>query len=115
MSSPLDSIEQPISAASGIRPRRVADIPPLELASNETDEPPPLELAANEEQPSDKAKTATSGRLDLDEIYHRYGKAYGVDPNLLIEQGRQETINFNPKVLSGDLDSPKAARGAGQF
>jgi diguanylate cyclase (GGDEF)-like protein len=58
---------------------------------------------------------ATSGHPKLDAVYEAAGREHNVDPNLILLQGKQETINFNPDVLYGRLNSPKAARGAGQF
>lgn len=57
----------------------------------------------------------TTGRPDLDPLYEQTGEKYGIDPNLLLEQGRQESINFKPSVVAGRLDSPKGARGVSQF
>jgi hypothetical protein len=57
----------------------------------------------------------TTGHPKIDDIYEQAGRAAGVDPNLLLEQGRNETIGFKPDVMYGRQDSPKAARGAGQF
>lgn len=57
----------------------------------------------------------SSGYQKIDDIYEQMGREENVDPNLLLEQGRQETINFKPDVFYGRVDSPKAAKGAGQF
>lgn len=59
--------------------------------------------------------TRTSGKPDLDRLYEQAGADHGVDPNLLLEQGRIESINFAPNVIAGKLDSPKGARGVAQF
>ena len=59
-------------------------------------------------------KTST-GYQNLDDIYEKAGRENGVDPNLLLEQGRIETINFKPEVMYGRLNSPAGAKGAGQF
>lgn len=61
------------------------------------------------------ALRVTSGRGDLDALYRKYGAQFGVDPNILLEQGRQESINFKASVLSGQLRSPKGAGGIAQF
>lgn len=57
----------------------------------------------------------TSGYQKIDDLYEQIGREENVDPNLLLEQGRQETINFKPEVFYGKLDSPKGARGAAQM
>lgn len=57
----------------------------------------------------------TTGYSNLDSVYEQAAKTHNVPADLLIEQGRQETINFNPDVMYGRRDSPKGARGAGQF
>jgi hypothetical protein len=62
-----------------------------------------------------KVRTRSTGHTDLDSHYDEAGEAYHVDPDLLLEQGRQESMNFHPRVLSGHLDSPKGARGVAQF
>lgn len=66
--------------------------------------------------PSDfKLLRTTTGYAKLDALYEKAGRAHNVDPNLLLEQGRTETINFDPDVMYGRKASPKAARGSGQF
>lgn len=66
--------------------------------------------------PSDfRLLQTTTGYQKLDDLYEQIGREEDVDPNLLLEQGRQETINFNPDVVYGKLDSPKGAKGLGQF
>jgi hypothetical protein len=62
-----------------------------------------------------KVTHTTSGHPSLDAVYEKAGIENDVDPNLLIEQGRRETIGFKPNVMYGIQDSPKGARGAGQF
>ncbi len=57
----------------------------------------------------------TSGYKNLDEVYEKAGRDHNVDPNLLIEQGRIETVNFSPDVVYGRRNSPAGAQGAGQF
>jgi hypothetical protein len=56
----------------------------------------------------------TSGHPKLDSLYEQAGRANDVDPNLLLEQGRQET-SFSPDVLYGRRGSSAGALGAGQF
>lgn len=62
-----------------------------------------------------KLLTTSTGHTNLDDLYEKAGREANVDPNLLIEQGRQETINFHPDVVYGRKDSPAGAKGAGQF
>lgn len=57
----------------------------------------------------------TSGNRQYDALYARFGAKYGVDPNVLLEQGRQESINFRKSVISGRQLSPKGAGGIAQF
>lgn len=64
---------------------------------------------------SPKVRHATSGRIDLDRLYEQAALRYGLDVNVLIEQGRVESINFNPAVISGRLPSPAGAVGISQF
>jgi hypothetical protein len=59
--------------------------------------------------------TTSTGHPKLDSLYEQAGRENNVDPNLLIEQGRQETIGFKPSVIYGRQDSPVGAKGAGQF
>lgn len=59
--------------------------------------------------------TTSSGYPKIDEIYERAARAENVDANLLLEIGRQESINFKPEVVYGRLNSPKGARGISQF
>lgn len=56
----------------------------------------------------------SSGYGKIDSIYEEMGRKYNVDPNLLLEQGRQET-SFNPDVFYGKRASSAGAVGAGQF
>lgn len=64
---------------------------------------------------SPKIRHATTGRIDLDRLYEQAALRYGLDVNVLIEQGRVESINFNPAVISGRLPSPAGAVGISQF
>lgn len=75
----------------------------------------PLSELAAPKLRAPKRLARTSGRPDLDSLYEEKGTAYGVDPNLLLEQGRQESINFKPSVIAGRLDSPVGAKGVAQF
>lgn len=65
--------------------------------------------------PNFRLLTTSSGYENLDSIYEKAARANNVNADLLLEQGRQETINFKPEVMYGRLNSPKGARGAGQF
>src|SRR5690349_6772201 len=59
---------------------------------------------------------ATTGSADLDALYERAAREYGVDPDLLIEQGRQESGNFNPQyIYERGVTSRKGAGGIAQF
>lgn len=58
---------------------------------------------------------ATTSYQKLDKVYEDAGRANNVNPQLLLEQGRQETIGFKPDVMYGRQNSPVGARGAGQF
>lgn len=62
-----------------------------------------------------RPRTQSSGRQDLDDLYETAGNAHNVDPDLLVEQGRIESVNFNPRVIAGRLDSPVGAKGIAQF
>src|SRR5687768_9731884 len=42
----------------------------------------------------------SSGYQKIDELYEQVGRKHNVDPNLLLEQGRQET-SFSPDVWYG--------------
>lgn len=53
--------------------------------------------------------TRTTGRKDYNDLYEQAGRQFDVDPNLLYEQGFQEST-FNDKALSN-----KGARGPAQF
>lgn len=57
----------------------------------------------------------TSRNAKYDALYAKYGAQYGVDPNVLLEQGRQESINFKPSVINTSLSSPVGAKGISQF
>lgn len=57
----------------------------------------------------------STGYPKLDSVYEQAGREHNVDPNLLLSQGRQETINFKPSVMYGKQASPAGALGAGQF
>jgi len=66
--------------------------------------------------PSDfKLLQTSTGYPQLDELYESAGREHNVDPNLLLEQGRIESVNFNPDVVYGRRNSPAGARGLGQF
>lgn len=66
--------------------------------------------------PSDfKLLQTSTGYPKLDSLYEQAGRDHNVDPNLLLEQGRVESINFNPDVVYGRRNSPAGARGLGQF
>jgi hypothetical protein len=62
-----------------------------------------------------KLLRTSTGYKNLDDVYEQAGRTHNVDPNLLLEQGRQETINFKPDVMYGRQGSPKNAQGSGQF
>jgi DNA topoisomerase-1 len=72
---------------------------------------PPKSLLA----PTQPKRTKTTGNPDYDRLYEDAGKQYGVDPDLLIEQARVESVNFDPNVVSGKRLSPKGAGGIQQF
>ncbi len=56
----------------------------------------------------------TSGYQKIDDLYESIGREEGVDPNLLLEQGRKETA-FKPENFYGTNKSSAGAVGAGQF
>lgn len=53
--------------------------------------------------------------LDYRALYQDVGKKYGVDPDLLYNQAKQESVNFNPHYVYGPGKSPKGAAGLSQF
>jgi hypothetical protein len=66
--------------------------------------------------PSTGKLNRTSGNKEFDSLYEQAGSQYGVDPNLLLEQGRNESINFSPKyIYQRGATSPKGAGGIAQF
>jgi hypothetical protein len=67
--------------------------------------------------PSDfKLLRTSSGDSKLDGLYEQAGREHNVDPNLLLEQGRVESVNFNPKyIYQKGATSPKGAGGISQF
>lgn len=80
---------------------------------------PPGSQAAAKSDPSPVSiphpRHCTTGRADLDRIYEKAALKYDLDVNVLIEQGRVESINFNPAVISGRIASPAGAVGISQF
>lgn len=58
---------------------------------------------------------ATSGNKQWDLWFSQAARAFGVDRNVLIEQARKESMNFNPGVVSGRIRSPKGATGISQM
>lgn len=48
-------------------------------------------------------------------LYTQAGTTYGVDPGVLARQGAQESANFNPRIISGQVKSPAGAAGIAQF
>ncbi len=61
--------------------------------------------------PAKKAKAP----LDYRALYQEVGKKHGVDPDLLYNQAKQESVNFNPHYVYGPGKSPKGAAGLSQF
>lgn len=65
--------------------------------------------------------TATTGRAGfelgsrIDAAVLKYARQYDLDPNILLELLRQESINFSPSVLSGRQKSTAGAIGIAQF
>lgn len=57
----------------------------------------------------------TSGSARFDAAYLKYGQQYGIDPNLLLEQGRQESVNFKPSVIFAGRENYAGAGGIAQF
>lgn len=91
-----------------------ADVDDVELVERTIRKHPVY--ASQVKLPSDfSLLNTTTGYKNLDAVYEQAGRENNVDPNLLLEQGRQETINFKPDVIYGRLNSPKGAQGAGQF
>lgn len=76
--------------------------------------PPPAPLVQPAPIPP-RVRHASTGRADLDRLYEQAALRYGLDVNVLIEQGRVESINFSPAVISGRLASPAGAVGISQF
>jgi N12 class adenine-specific DNA methylase len=63
-----------------------------------------------------RKRKATTGKSDLDSLYEQAASEHGVDPDLLIEQARQESVNFNPRfIYHRGATSPKGAGGIAQF
>ncbi len=90
------------------------DIPDVELAERVVRKHPTYADSVDLPQ-GFKLSNATTGYPNLDQIYEQAGRMYNVPIDLMIEQGRQETINFKPNVVYGRRASPKGALGAGQF
>lgn len=53
--------------------------------------------------------------LDYRKLYQDVGAKYGLDPDLLYNQAKQESANFNPYYVHGPGRSPKGAAGVAQF
>jgi hypothetical protein len=66
--------------------------------------------------PDFKLLRTSSGDSKLDDLYESAGREHNVDPNLLLEQGRVESVNFNPKyIYQKGATSPAGAGGVAQF
>lgn len=65
--------------------------------------------------PATPKSSHTTGDPKLDKYYDDAAAESGVPRDLLLEQGRVESVNFAPDVISGKRDSPKGARGVSQF
>src|ERR1051325_4817319 len=61
-----------------------------------------------------KLSTRSTGYQNLDKLYEDAAVRHNINPDLLIEQGRKET-RFHPDTVYGRINSPKGARGLGQF
>lgn len=53
--------------------------------------------------------------LDYRALYQDVGKKYDVDPDLLYNQAKHESVDFNPHYVYGPGRSPKGAAGIAQF
>jgi len=63
-----------------------------------------------------KSKGAkTRPTVDFRQLYNDVGTKHGVDPDLLYNQAKHESINFNPNFVFGPGRSPKGAAGIAQF
>jgi hypothetical protein len=61
-------------------------------------------------------RTPKSGKsLDYRKLYEEVGGKYGIDPDLLYNQAKQESVNFAPKFVYGPGKSPVGAAGIAQF
>jgi hypothetical protein len=57
----------------------------------------------------------TRPTVDFRQLYNDVGAKHGVDPNLLYDQAKHESVNFNPHFVFGPGRSPKGAAGLAQF
>lgn len=60
-------------------------------------------------------KTKVRASLDYRALYQEVGTKYGVDPDLLYKQGKQESVNFEDRYVYGPGKSPAGAAGLAQF
>jgi len=69
------------------------------------------DLIDNLGSPAKKAKPP----MDYRALYQEVGKKHGVDPDLLYNQAKQESVNFSPHYVFGPGKSSKGAAGLSQF
>ncbi len=65
--------------------------------------------------PAPKPGRTAKPTVDYRSLYQGVGKKYGVDSDLLYNQAKHESINFNPNFVYGPGRSPKGAAGIAQF
>lgn len=65
--------------------------------------------------PGPAKKTKARPSLDYRALYQEVGLKYGVDPDLLYSQAKQESVNFADQYVYGPGKSPKGAAGIAQF
>ncbi len=61
------------------------------------------------------ARPASRPQVDYRQLYKDVGTKYGIDPDLLYNQAKHESVNFNPNFVYGPGRSPKGAAGIAQF
>src|SRR6266851_2653720 len=75
----------------------------------------PYDLLLNSISPSPPKAPPSKPSIDYQSLYQGVGEKYGVDPDLLYNQAKQESGNFNPNFVYGPGRSSKGAAGIAQF
>jgi hypothetical protein len=76
------------------------------------DDDDPFDVAT---APKPKAPKTVRPNVDYRQLYNDVGAKYGVDPDLLYNQAKHESVGFNPHYVYGPGKSPKGAAGLAQF